>query len=182
MLFDHLHAKTAAGEDFAFATLRYFNVAGADPQGRLGEYHDPETHLIPICLDVALGRRPSLTIYGTDYETPDGTCIRDYVHVDDLIDAHVIAMTTLGGGESRAYNVGIGRGYSVREVLESCRRVTGHEIPAVEGRRRAGDPPALYNDPAKITADLGWSARYTDLDELIATAWSWHRAHPDGFS
>ncbi|MHC5003560.1 MAG: UDP-glucose 4-epimerase GalE [Planctomycetota bacterium] len=182
MLFDHAAQKREAGEDFAFAALRYFNVAGNDRRARIGEDHKPETHLIPICLEVALGQREHITIYGTDYDTPDGTCIRDYVHVEDLIDAHVTAMRALRPGDARTYNVGIGRGYSVREVIEASRRVTGVDFPAVEGQRRAGDPPTLYNDPTKVSTELGWTARVTDLDEIIETAWRWRSAHPDGYA
>ncbi len=181
MLFDHLHAKTAGGEEFAFATLRYFNVAGSDRNGRLGEDHDPETHLIPICLDVALGKRDAITIFGTDYDTPDGTCIRDYVHVDDLIDAHVTVMNSLRPGDGRAYNIGIGKGYSVREIIDAARRVTAVDFKAQEGPRRPGDPPILYADASKIRDELGWSAQITDLDEIIATAWHWRQTHPDGY-
>ena len=181
VLFDHARAKASKGEDFAFAALRYFNVAGCDREGRIGEDHDPETHLIPICLEVALGQRAGLTIFGEDYPTPDGTCIRDYVHVEDLNDAHVVVMDALRPGDTRAYNVGIGRGHSVREVVEACRRVTGAAIPAKPGPRRPGDPPELWADSAKIRRELGWSARYADLDETVETAWRWKQAHPDGY-
>jgi UDP-glucose 4-epimerase len=181
MLRDYAAMKRMRGEDFAFAALRYFNVAGSDPQARIGEDHDPETHLIPICLQVALGQRERITIFGTDYNTPDGTCIRDYVHVDDLIDAHVTVMGALEPGKALTYNVGIGRGYSVREVIDATRRVTGVDFAEVEGARRPGDPPALYNDPSKITAALGWRARYDSLDAIIETAWGWFRAHPNGY-
>jgi UDP-glucose 4-epimerase len=181
MLFDHLHARATGGGAFAFAALRYFNVAGCDPQGRLGEDHDPETHLIPICLDTALGRREAVTIFGTDYDTPDGTCVRDYIHVSDLVDAHVVVMEALQPGRALAFNLGIGNGLSVRQVIDACRRVTGIDYPVREGRRRAGDPPVLYADPAKIRTELDWSARFKDLDEIIATAWGWRRAHPDGY-
>lgn len=180
-LFDYAHAKHMKGEDFAFAALRYFNVAGADRQGRIGEDHKPETHLIPICLEVALGQRESITVFGTDYPTPDGTCVRDYVHVEDLIDAHVTVMRALRPGDARTYNVGIGRGYSVREVIDACRKVTGVNFKEVVGARREGDPPALYNNPAKIQGQLYWSARITDLHEIIASAWRWKQAHPDGY-
>jgi len=170
------------GTPFAFAALRYFNVAGCDRSGLLGEDHDPETHLVPVALQAALGLRDNLTIFGTDYDTPDGTCIRDYVHVEDLIDAHVAVMNALEPGEARKYNLGIGRGYSVREVIESVRRVTGEPMPVKEGDRRPGDPPSLYADPAKIRAELGWEARITDLDEIVASAWEWFRKHPKGYA
>ncbi len=179
MLRDHLHAT---GDGFAFAALRYFNVAGCDTGGRLGEDHDPETHLIPICLQAALGQRDGVAIFGTDYDTPDGTCIRDYVHVDDLIDAHVMAMEALEPNRAMAYNVGIGAGVSVRQVIDAAHRVTGVDFPVTEGKRRPGDPPTLYADPARIRADLGWSARYTDLDDIIATAWRWFEANPRGYT
>jgi UDP-glucose-4-epimerase GalE len=176
-----LHDHAVAFDGFAFVALRYFNVAGNDAAARLGEDHRPETHLVPICLEAALGQRDALTIFGTDYETPDGTCIRDYVHVDDLIDAHVAAMLALNPGDRRAYNVGIGRGYSVREVIDASHRVTGVDFPVVEGARRAGDPPVLYADPTAIERELGWSARHRDLEEIIETAWRWRRAHPEGY-
>ncbi|MEM1167034.1 MAG: UDP-glucose 4-epimerase GalE [Planctomycetota bacterium] len=182
ILADHAHAARLAGKPFSYACLRYFNVAGADPDGVIGEAHDPETHLIPIVLQVALGQRDAVTIFGTDYPTPDGTCVRDYVHVIDLIDAHLAVMKALQPGEARYYNVGIGRGYSVREIIEACRRVTGRPIEATEGERRPGDPPELYNAPAKIRNELGWEAKYTNLDEIIASAWAWHSAHPSGYA
>ena len=166
----------------AAIALRYFNVAGADERGRLGEDHRPETHLIPICLQVALGMRPHLTVFGEDYPTPDGTCIRDYVHVADLVDAHVAALAAFEPGRFKCWNIGIGRGYSVREVLDSCRRVTGHAIPAIVGARRPGDPPSLYADPAAIARDLGWRAKWTDLDAVVKSAWEWMRAHPRGYA
>lgn len=157
-------------------SLRYFNAAGADPEGELGEVHDPETHLIPLLFDVALGKRPHVAIFGTDYPTPDGTCIRDYIHVTDLADAHVLALEhLLGGGESRVYNLGNGAGYSVREVIEGVRRVTGHPIPVLEARRRWGDPGVLVGSAAKIRAELGWTPRYPDLDAILETAWQWQK-------
>ena len=180
-----LRAECAAVKDpapLAAIALRYFNVAGADSRGRLGEDHRPETHLIPICLEVALGKRPHLTVFGEDYPTPDGTCIRDYVHVEDLVDAHLAALKAFEPGRFKCWNIGIGRGYSVREVLESCRRVTGHPIPAQLGARRPGDPPALYADPSAIARDLGWRAKWTDLDAIVRTAWDWMRAHPRGYA
>ncbi|MCU0958827.1 MAG: UDP-glucose 4-epimerase GalE [Pirellulaceae bacterium] len=164
-----------------YAALRYFNAAGATPSGDLGEDHDPETHLIPIVLQVALGQRPQVTIFGDDYPTPDGTCIRDYVHVDDLADAHVKALERLGPGSQFKLNLGTGRGYSVREVIEACRRVTGHAIPATVGDRRPGDPPELVADSRRAQAMLHWTPRYTAIDDIVRTAWTWHRKHPHGF-
>ena len=159
-----------------YIALRYFNAAGYDPEGQLGENHNPETHLIPIVLDVALGKRDNITIFGNDYDTPDGTCIRDYVHVSDLAKAHVLALSALANGtESTTYNLGIGSGYSVREVIEICRRVTGHAIIVREGERRAGDPPCLIADPARIKRDLNWQPRFTDLTEIVTTAWRQRR-------
>ncbi len=165
-----------------YASLRYFNVAGA-PEGPAGvtrgEAHDPETHLIPLVLDVALGRRSSIRIYGQDYPTPDGTCVRDYIHVSDLADAHLLALQALNTAvETQApliFNLGNGQGFSVREVIESARRVTGHPIPAEIHPRRAGDPAVLVASSAKATRELGWKPRYTNLDEIIRTAWVWHR-------
>ncbi|GAB4385307.1 MAG: UDP-glucose 4-epimerase GalE [Phycisphaerales bacterium] len=174
-------ARQRAGRPVAVAMLRYFNVAGADRTGLLGEDHEPETHLIPVALQAALGRRDGIAIFGTDYPTPDGTCIRDYVHVEDLVDAHVLAMNTIQPGQVVAYNVGLGRGYSVREVLDSVRRVTGCDFPVREQARRAGDPAALYNDPALIQRDLGWCAKVRSLDAIIDTAWQWMKRHPDGY-
>ena len=179
-----LRAEVANPKDptpLAVVALRYFNVAGCDAGGRIGEDHRPESHLIPICLEVALGKREHLTIFGEDYPTADGTCIRDYVHVEDLISAHLAAVDALEPGRFKRWNVGIGRGSSVREVLESCRRVTGHAIPAVRGMRRPGDPPRLYADPSAIARDLGWSANWTDLDAIVATAWRWMQANPRGY-
>jgi UDP-glucose 4-epimerase len=161
-----------------YAALRYFNAAGAlSPE--LGEDHTPETHLIPIVLQVALGQRPHVTIYGDDYDTPDGTCVRDYIHVSDLADAHLRALDALDGG-SRTYNLGIGRGYSVREVVETCRQVTGHPIPAVMGERRPGDPAVLVAASDRIRAELGWRPRH-DLLSIVQSAWAWHESHPHGY-
>jgi UDP-glucose-4-epimerase GalE len=171
-----------AARPLAAIALRYFNVAGCDAHGRLGEDHRPETHLIPIALEVALGKRDALTIFGDDYATPDGTCIRDYVHVDDLVAAHVAALGALRHGEFRAWNIGIGRGYSVREVVESCRRVTGHAIPTRAGARRAGDPPVLFADASAIRRDLGWTPGCTGLDDIVRSAWNWMRANPAGYA
>jgi len=159
---------------FRYVSLRYFNAAGSDPEGEIGEWHEPERHLIPIVLEVALGKRPYLEIFGTDYETPDGTGVRDYIHVTDLAQAHVRALQHLeAGGESRVYNLGIGRGYSVREVVEVCRRVTGRDIPVREGPRRPGDPAVLVADPSRALRELGWQPRFTELASLVETAWRW---------
>lgn len=154
--------------------LRYFNAAGADPAARIGEQHDPETHLIPLVLDAALGRRAAIDVYGTDYPTPDGTAIRDYIHVDDLAEAHVKALGHIqNSGSSMALNLGTGRGYSVREVIAAVERVSGRKVPVREAPRRAGDPPALVAQPALAQRTLGWTAE-ADLDHIVATAWRWH--------
>jgi UDP-glucose 4-epimerase len=154
--------------------LRYFNAAGASPDGALGERHDPETHLIPLALRAAVGKLPELTVFGTDYDTPDGTCIRDYIHIVDLCDAHVLALQHLiAGGESRAYNLGNGHGYSVKEVVQVAERVSGKKIPVKYGRRRAGDPPSLVADASRIRKDWGWSPKFGDLEKIIGHAWQW---------
>lgn len=174
-------SRRSEGRSFAYASLRYFNVAGADLEGRIGEDHRPETHLVPICLEVALGQRPSVEIYGRDYDTADGTCVRDFVHVGDLVDAHLAVMERVEELSGEAFNVGVGEGRSVLEVIETCRRVTGREIEAVDGPRRPGDPPELYADPSKLERIVGWRAQHRSLEETIASAWVWHRQHPDGF-
>ena len=169
-------------DDFGFAALRYFNVAGAALDGSLGEDHEPETHLIPNTLKTALGTLDHLTLFGDDYATPDGTCIRDYIHVEDLADAHVRAMESLRPGDHRTYNLGIGKGISVLEIIEAARAVTGHEIPVEIGARRPGDPDELWADPSLIAQDLGWRARITDVHTMIESAWNWMRLHPAGYS
>jgi len=161
--------------------FRYFNVAGADPDSEVGEFHRPETHLVPLMLDAIDGKRDALTVNGTDYDTPDGTCIRDYVHVLDLARAHVLALEALADGESRVYNLGSGSGYSVREVIEAARVVTGHAIPTIESPRRPGDLPILVADSDKIGRELGWETEYNHLETIIQTAWNWHRRHPKGY-
>lgn len=166
-----------------YAALRYFNAAGADPAGAIGEDHNPETHLIPIVLQTALGQRDAVTIFGTDYDTPDGTCIRDYIHVTDLADAHVRALEGLAAGAPPGvYNLGNGNGFSVRQVIEAAERVVGRPIPVREGARRAGDPAVLVAGSGKAKAELGWTPRYPDLDEIVRTAWAWHQAHPQGYA
>jgi UDP-glucose 4-epimerase len=177
-----LRDYTASNPDFSFVALRYFNVAGAAADGSLGEDHDPEPHLIPALLQTVLGQREKATVFGTDYPTPDGTCIRDYVHVEDLCAAHIVAMEALKPGDMRFYNLGIGRGYSVKEVLDSVRRVTGVDFPVEYGPRRPGDPAILYANADKIRRELGWSARYLDIDAIIATAWNWFEKHPRGYA
>lgn len=158
-----------------YVALRYFNAAGADPDGDMGEWHNPETHLIPLVLDAASGKRPNIEIYGTDYPTPDGTCIRDYIHVTDLADAHLNALDyLLKGGNSVALNLGNGCGFSVKEVIATIEKITGRNVPFKAAARRAGDPPILIGSGAKAKAVLGWSPQYGSLDEIIATAWKWH--------
>lgn len=161
-----------------YASLRYFNAAGATE--RLGEDHRPETHLIPVVLEVALGKRQAIDIYGTDYPTPDGSCIRDYVHVSDLAQAHFQALERCEKG-SAVYNLGVGQGFSNREVVETARRVTGHPIPAREAPRRPGDPATLVASAERARRELGWEPRFTDLGEIIESAWRWHQAHPNGY-
>ncbi len=162
-----------------YAALRYFNAAGALP-GR-GEAHQPETHLIPLVLQVANSQRESVQVYGTDYPTPDGTCIRDYIHIADLIDAHVLALGALETTDRLVYNLGNGAGYSVREVIETARRVTDHPIPAVETARRPGDAPRLVASAACIRQELGWAPQFPALEAIVASAWEWHRTHPEGY-
>ena len=170
-----------ANKGFSFTSLRYFNVAGAAADGSLGEDHDPETHLIPVVLLAALGQRENVTVFGTDYPTPDGTCIRDYIHVEDLCAAHIQAMEVLQPGDARFYNLGIGRGYSVKEVIDSARRVTQRDIRVEYGDRRPGDPAILFANADKIRGELGWSPEYTELDDIVATAWNWFAKHPRGY-
>jgi UDP-glucose 4-epimerase len=164
-----------------YCALRYFNACGAHPDGHIGEGHQPETHLIPLILQVALGQREKIAIFGTDYETPDGTCVRDYVHVQDLASAHILAMEALATGNSRVYNLGNGTGFSVKEVIDVCRAVTGHPIPAVEMERRPGDLGILVADSTRIKTELGWNPQYTDLTRIVETAWKWHQSHPHGY-
>lgn len=162
-----------------YACLRYFNACGATETR--GEDHDPETHLIPLVLEVALGQREKITIFGDDYDTPDGTCVRDYIHVVDLAEAHILAMRALENGSSRKYNLGNGRGFSVKEVIDTARAVTGHPIPAEIGDRRAGDPDILIASSETINHDLGWKPIYPNLRQIIEMAWKWHVANPQGY-
>lgn len=162
-----------------FAALRYFNASGALP-GR-GEAHQPESHLIPRVLQIALGQAQSATIFGTDYPTPDGTCIRDYIHIADLVSAHLLALSALEEKEKMIYNLGSGNGFSVREVIETARAVTGHPIPALEAPRRPGDSARLIASSQKIRAELGWSPKFDNLQEILSSAWAWHKSHPNGY-
>ncbi len=162
-----------------YACLRYFNASGDTPHR--GEDHDPETHLIPLVLQVALGQRPHITVFGNDYPTPDGTCIRDYIHVVDLAQAHILAMEALDRLGSRKYNLGNGNGFSVLEVIAAARKVTGHPIPHVIGPRRPGDPAVLIASSEAIRAELGWQPRFTDIETIVASAWEWHRNYPRGY-
>ncbi|MES1174317.1 MAG: UDP-glucose 4-epimerase GalE [Myxococcales bacterium] len=177
MLFDY----AAANKDFSFAALRYFNVAGSAADGAVGEDHRPETHLIPVILQARLGIRKKITVFGEDYATADGTCVRDYIHVEDLVEAHLRVAEALSPGKQLVYNLGIGRGYSVKEILEAARDVIG-EFPVEYGARRPGDPPMLYADASKIERELGWVAKRTDIRAMIESAWKWFQKHPNGYS
>jgi UDP-glucose-4-epimerase GalE len=173
------HFERAHG--ITWVALRYFNAAGADPDGELGEDHSPEIHLIPRAIDAATGG-PGLTVFGDDYPTPDGTCLRDYIHVSDLADAHVKALQRIaGGGGSGVYNLGTGTPQSVRSVIQAVERVTGRRVPWALGPRRPGDPAALYAAAEKARVELGWTPRVSDLDAIVGTAWAWHQSHPHGF-
>lgn len=172
----------AAAHGLSFAAFRYFNAAGAAEDGSIGEDHDPETHLIPLVVDAAVGKRPNVQIFGTDYPTPDGTCLRDYVHVDDLSRAHIAVFDKLAEpGAALFYNLGTGTPTSVRKVIAAVEKVTGQAVPVVESPRRAGDPPALYADAAKARTELGWQAQYSTVEPIVASAWKWHSTHPDGY-
>lgn len=171
-----------SAHDLRSISLRYFNAAGAHPEGLIGEDHRPETHLIPLILQVPLGKREKVYIFGTDYDTPDGTCIRDYIHVMDLASAHVLAVRALQNGTGReAYNVGNGSGFSVKQVIDVAREVTGHAIPADVQPRREGDPARLIASSEKLRRDLGWSPKYPELKQIIGSSWEWFRNHPNGY-
>lgn len=171
-------ADFASAYGMGYAALRYFNAAGAAPDGTIGEDHHPETHLIPLVLQVALGQRPHIEVFGTDYPTPDGTCIRDYIHVDDLADAHLRALERIEPGKGLCLNLGTGKGHSNREVIRTAERVTGKPIAVKDGPRRAGDPPELVAAADMAREILGWKPRYPELQTIIETAWNWHRTHP----
>lgn len=166
-----------------YISLRYFNAAGADPDAEIGEDHNPESHLIPIVLQTALGIRPNIQLFGNDYPTPDGTCIRDYIHVADLSQAHILALQSLvQGGSSNCYNLGIGHGYSNLQVIENARKVTGKPINVIEAPRRPGDPAVLVASSDRIKRELSWNPKYSGLDEIIMTAWKWSLSHPNGYN
>lgn len=173
---------TSNAHGLHFVSLRYFNACGAHKSGKIGEAHNPETHLIPLILQVPNGKRARINIFGDDYDTPDGTCIRDYIHVTDLAAAHILAVEYLQkGGENNIFNLGNGVGFSVKEVVETARKVTGHSIPSVISPRRAGDPAKLVASSEKAKQILGWNPAYSNLEDIIASAWNWHKNHPDGF-
>ena len=173
---------TANANDLRFVSLRYFNACGAHPNGKIGEAHNPETHLIPLILQVPNGKREFISIFGNDYDTKDGTCVRDYIHVNDLAQAHILAMEYLRkGNDSNIFNLGNGVGFTVKEVVETARKVTGHSIPAKEEPRRAGDPSTLIASSEKAKDILGWKPKFDDLETIITTAWNWHKNHPNGY-
>ncbi len=178
---EQILADAAVAHGLGSISPRYFNASGAASDASIGEDHDPETHLIPLCIYAATGRRPALTVFGDDYDTPDGTCIRDYVHVEDLAEAHFLAIDAIEPGVAKAYNLGTGRGHSVREVIDAVGRITGHVVPHEIGPRRPGDPPALYANADLVERELRWRPRYTDLDDTVRTAWDWHRTHARGY-
>jgi UDP-glucose 4-epimerase len=177
ILQDHL----ASRKSFSYAALRYFNASGCALDGSLGEDHHPETHLIPVIFQAILGQRPELVVFGTDYPTPDGTNVRDYIHVEDLADAHIAAMSKLQPGTKIECNLGTGRGFSVKEIIKTAEKVTGQPVPVRYGPRRAGDAIALYANPARAKSLLGWEAKYKDPEQIIASAWRWHQRHPQGY-
>ena len=180
---EHALKAFATAYGLSFAAFRYFNAAGAATDGSIGEHHDPETHLIPLAIDAATGARPPLQVFGTDYPTPDGTCLRDYVHVDDLSRAHIAAFDYLTTpGTALFYNLGTGKPTSVLEVIAAVETVTGKKVPYTTAPRRAGDPPALYADSTKAQLELGWKIEFPDITSIVATAWKWHEANPKGFA
>ncbi len=182
LVFEHALTDYAKAYGFGCAALRYFNAAGASPDGGIGEDHDPESHLIPLVLQTALGQRARIGIFGEDYPTPDGTCIRDYIHVDDLADAHLKALALLEPGTNLQLNLGTGVGQSVRQIIDACRQVTGHPIPTSVEERRPGDPAELVADSSLAKKVLGWSPAYTEIEAIVETAWKWHSAHPRGYA
>lgn len=174
------HWQSQAGK-LRYATLRYFNACGAGCNGTLGEDHRPESHLIPLIIQAAMGKREDIKIFGTDYPTPDGTCIRDYIHIEDLCQAHLLALDKLAEESELVYNLGNGKGYSVRQVIETVKKVTGKDFKVTETNRRQGDPPVLTSDAAKAVAELGWKTKFPELEKIVQTAWQWHNEHPNGY-
>lgn len=179
---EHVLKDLARAGQMSSAVFRYFNAAGAAEDGSIGEDHTPETHLIPLAIAAATGQRGALKIFGTDYPTPDGTCLRDYIHVDDLVSAHIAVFDQLAQPGFVHYNLGTGTPTSVREILNAVKKVTGLDVPAEEAPRRAGDPPALYADNTKAREGLGWQPKHTSIESIIASAWKWHQSHPEGFN
>ncbi len=176
-----LLAKAASDPNFGFTAFRYFNVAGASSDGSIGEAHDPETHLIPNIIFAAMGKKKEFSVFGTDYPTIDGTCIRDYVHVEDLVNAHILAMEILKSGDHNFYNLGIGHGYSVKEILSATEEVVQNKIPVVYGERRSGDPAELYANSDLAQKELSWKPVHTDVKDMLQSAWNWYKNHPNGY-
>ncbi len=181
LAFERVLRDYAKTYNIGCAILRYFNASGASPDSDIGEDHDPETHLIPLVIQAVLGQRPHISIFGTDYPTPDGTCVRDYVHVDDLAEAHLLALQRMQPGQEMVFNLGTGTGYSVREVIETVQKVSGKSVPVEEGERRPGDPPVLVASSEKIQRELGWRPKFNTLHSIVETAWKWHSTHHNGF-
>ena len=182
LIIEGMLADYAMAYGFTHVALRYFNAAGASPEGGIGEDHSPESHLIPLILQAALGQRKAISVFGSDYPTLDGTCVRDYIHVTDLAAAHVLAIGHLAaGGEPRTYNLGSQNGFSVREVIAAAKKITGIDFPVVEAPRRAGDPAVLVASSAKFQADFGWQMKCSDIETILSTAWEWHKSHPEGY-
>ncbi len=183
LIFENILKMYEQTHGLKYTSLRYFNAAGADPDGKIGEDHDPETHLIPLILKTALGKRKNISVFGTDYNTKDGTCVRDYIHVNDLAKAHVLALKNLfESDKSDIFNLGNGKGFTVKEVIESAEKVVGHPIPKEYAPRREGDPEVLIADSEKIKSKLGWNPGFTSMEQIIETAWKWHKNNPDGFA
>lgn len=181
LVIEHALADYAAAYGWSYAALRYFNASGAATEGDIGEDHDPETHLIPIVLQTALGQREAVLVFGDDYPTPDGTCIRDYIHVEDLAAAHISALSRLGSGVKFQLNLGTGSGFTVRQVIEACEHVSGRKIAYRIAPRRAGDPPALVANAERARRELAWQPKYTTIESIVETAWRWHQSHPHGY-
>jgi UDP-glucose 4-epimerase len=175
------HFQSQAGK-IRYAALRYFNAAGAGNGGTLGEDHKPESHLIPLIIQAALAKRDSVSIYGTDYDTPDGTCVRDYIHIEDLCRAHLLALERLDSEAELIYNLGNGKGYTVRQVIEAVKKISGKDFKVIETDRRPGDPAVLTADASKARNELGWTSQFGELETIIETAWKWHSSHPNGYT